>query len=100
MINIIRLIKFTLQELNKTSSLSIATERDYLKFLHDNIPELRHILDKRCIYIDKLTNSKSNQSFPICIFQEYLLNGINFLCYINKIDGVYSTTRRTVVKNC
>jgi hypothetical protein len=100
LINIIRLIKFLLQQLNKTSCLPIATEKDYLKLLHDNIPELRHILDIRRIHIDKTTNTKPDQLYPICIFQEYLLNGINFLCYINKIDGVYSTTSKTVVKKC
>jgi hypothetical protein len=100
LINVIRLIKFILHQLNKTSSLPIATEKDYLKFVSDNIPELRDILSNRRIYIDKITNSKSNQLFPICIFHEYLLNGINFLCYINKIDGVYSTTRKTVVEKC
>jgi hypothetical protein len=99
LINIIRLMKFILQQLNKTSSLPLATEKDYLKFVTNNIPELRHILDHRCIYIDKKTNSKTDQLFPICIFHEYLLNGINFLCYINKIDGVYSTTRKAVVEN-
>ena len=100
LINIIRLIKFVLQQLNKTSCLPLATERDYLKFLRDHLPELRHIFDRRCIYLDRIPNSKANQLFPICIFQEYLLNGIHFLCYINKIDGVYSTTRKTVVEKC
>jgi len=95
LINIIRLIKFILQQLNKNLSLPIATEKEYLKFLSNNIPELRHVLSNRCIYIEKL-----NQVFPICIFHEYLLNGIDFLCYINKIDGIYSTTRKTVVEKC
>ncbi len=94
LINIIRLIKFILQQLNKISYLPMATEKEYLKFVSNNIPELRHVLSNRCIYIDKL-----NQVLPICIFHEYLLNGINFLCYINRIDGVYSTTtRKTVVE--
>jgi hypothetical protein len=95
--NIVRLIKFVLQHLNKTSFLSIATEKEYLKCLSDNIPELRHVLDNRRIYIDKINHSKI---LPVCIFQEYLSNGINFLCYINKIDGVYSTTRKNVVEKC
>jgi len=74
----------------------MATEKEYLKFVSNNIPELRHVLSNRCIYIDK-----QNQVLPICIFHEYLLNGINFLCYINRIDGVYSTTtRKTVVEKC
>jgi len=100
LINIVRLIKFILEKLRHTLYLSIATEKDYLKFVNDNIPELRHILDNRRIYIAKLTKSKHDQLYPICIFQEYLLNGINFLCYINKIDGVYSSARKIVVEKC
>jgi hypothetical protein len=100
LINTIRLIKFLLHQLNKTSSLAIATEKDYLKFVNNHIPELRHILDHRRIHLDKISHLKTDPLFPICIFHEYLLNGIDFLCYINKIDGVYSTTRKTVVENC
>lgn len=98
LINIVRLVKFILEQLNKTSCLPISTEKDYLKLIYDNIPELRDILDNRRIYIDKMAYSKNDQLFPVCIFHEYLLNGINFLYYINKIDGVYNTTRNTVVE--
>ncbi|CAF2854547.1 unnamed protein product [Rotaria sp. Silwood2] len=100
LINIVRLMKYILEQLNKTSCLPISTEKDYLKFIHDNIPELRHVLDNRRIYIDKMSSTNNDQLFPICIFQEYLLNGINFLYYINKIDGIYSTTRKIVVEKC
>ncbi|CAF3425492.1 unnamed protein product [Rotaria sp. Silwood1] len=100
LINIVRLMKYILEQLSKTSCLPISTERDYLKFIHDNIPELRHILDNRRIYIDKISSTNNDQLFPICIFHEYLLNGINFLYYINKIDGIYSTTRKIVVEIC
>ncbi|CAF3532556.1 unnamed protein product [Rotaria sordida] len=100
LINIVRLIKYILEQLNKTSYLSISTEKDYLKYIHDDIPELRHILDNHRIYIDKISNRNNDKLFPICIFQEYLLNGINFLYYINKIDGIYSTTRKIVVEKC
>ncbi|CAF3212428.1 unnamed protein product [Rotaria socialis] len=100
LINIVRLMKYILQQLNKTSFLSISTEKDYLKFIYDNIPELRHILDNRRIHIDKITKTNHDRLFPTCIFQEYLLNGINFLCYINKIDGIHSTMKKIVVEKC
>ncbi|CAF0899116.1 unnamed protein product [Adineta steineri] len=100
LINIVRLIQLILEKLNKTLSLPLATEKDYLKYVNDNIPELKHILDNRRIYMDKQSNMKYDQLYPICIFHEYLLNGINFLCYINKIDGIYSTTRQNVVEKC
>ena len=96
--NIVRLMKFIFQQFTKTTHLSVATEKDYLKFIQNNIPELRHILDNQCIYIDKIAHSRSDQLLPICIFHEYLLNGIDFLCYINKIDGVYSTMRKDIVE--
>jgi len=99
LINTIRLVKFILRQFDKTSSLPIASEKDYLKFIVDKLPELRDIFDHRRIYLDKI--SQVDSLFPICIFHEYLLNGIDFLRYIHKIDGVYSTTtRKIVVENC
>lgn len=98
LINIVRFLKFIQEKLNTIGILVIATENDYLKFIIENIPELRHILDYRRIYLNKSNNDEDNLQLPICLFQEYLCNGIRFLSYINKIDGVYSTTRKSVVE--
>lgn len=92
LINLIRLVNFILERLKKTSMIPLATEREYLKFVADQMPELRHILDHRRIYLEKISSIDS--LFPSCLFREYLLNGIDFLCYIHKIDGVYSTKRK------
>ena len=67
----------------------MATERDYLAYVYDHVPQLRHSLDGRRILLDRI----GSQLLPLCVFQEYLCNGIHFLCYANKIDGVYSTRR-------
>jgi hypothetical protein len=72
----------------------MATESDYLRYVHDQLPQLRHSLDSRRILLDRI----GSQLFPICIFQEYLVNGIHFLRYVNKIDGVYSTRKEAAVE--
>lgn len=100
LINLVRLVKYIIEQLNKTSCLPLSTEKDYLKFIYENIPGLRHILENRLIHIHKTTDKNYDQIFPICIFQEYLLNGISFLCYINKIDGIYHITRQNLVEKC
>lgn len=89
-------MNFIVEQLKKTSVIPLATEREYLKFIVDEIPQLRSILDHRRIYLEKFSSSAMDISFPICLFREYLLNGIDFLCYTHKIDGVYSTKK----KNC
>ena len=94
LLNAVRLVQFLLEQLKRTSSLPMATERDYLRHVHDQLPQLRHTLDGRRILLDRL----GSQLFPICVFQEYLVNGIDFLCYANKIDGVYSTRREAAVE--
>ena len=98
LINTIRLLKFILQQFHSTPSIFIGTEKEYLKYIVDQLPELRTILDPRRIHLDKLPQPLP--SFPVCIFHAYLLNGIDFLRYIHKIDGVYSTTKKLVVKDC
>ncbi|UJR23300.1 hypothetical protein I4U23_026315 [Adineta vaga] len=100
LMNIVRLLMFLLKKLDTTGTLSTATENDYLKFVSENIPELTHILDHRRIHLTKSIIDKDVPQLPVCLFREYLCNGIHFLCYINKIDGVYSTTRKSVVENC
>lgn len=100
LINIVRLLKFITAKLETTASLPIATEDAYLKFVTDNIPPLRHVLDHRRIHLGKHSPAKGHPALPACLFHEYLLNGIDFLCYINKIDGVYSTRRKALVDKC
>lgn len=73
--------------------IPIATEGEYLQFLADQIPSLRSILDHRRIYLQKISPISIDSPYPICIFREYLLNGIDFLCYMHKIDGVYNTRK-------
>ena len=86
-------MNFILEQLRKTSGVPMATEGEYLQFVVDRIPSLRHILDYRRIYLEKISPSSIDCLFPICIFREYLINGIDFLCYIHKIDGVYNTRK-------
>ena len=93
LINLIRLIKFILEQWNKTSSLPLGTEKEYLQFVHETIPELRSLLTSRRFHLDRLGTSDHLLSLPVCIYHQYLLNGINFLCYVNKIDGIHSTKR-------
>ncbi|CAF1629389.1 unnamed protein product [Adineta ricciae] len=94
LINIVRLVKYLLEKLKTSGMLAVSREQDYLKFVGEEIPELRHILEHRCIHL-----AKSDQiPLPVCLFQQYLRNGIQFLCYIHKIDGVHSITKKFVVE--
>ena len=94
LINIVRLVKYLLEKLQTAGMLAVSREQDYLKFVGEEIPELRHILEHRCIHLAK----SDYISLPVCLFQQYLRSGIQFLCYIHKIDGVHSTTKKTVVE--
>ena len=70
------------------------TEQNYLRYIERVIPELRGVLACRRIHLDRMaTSSEHLHCYPVCIFHEYLLNGIDFLCYVHRIDGVYSTKR-------
>ena len=95
LLNLMRLMKFLLVQLEKNSELVMARESDYLKYLSETIIEFRSLLIHRQIALHRSIKfcSSYDQPFPICFFLEYLLNGIEFVCQIQKIDGIYSRKR-------
>lgn len=92
LINLVRLVQYLRDQLKTSASLPIATESEYLRFIDQTLPSWKNLLMPRRIHLDR--HSSSEDRLPICLFREYLLNGINFLGYIHKIDGVYSTKKR------
>lgn len=92
-LNFIRLLRYFRNELEKFGFLHVTTEEEFLKFLSDQSIGFRSILMNRRIFLQRSNKTLNNRKFPICLFREYILNAIEFLCSINKIDGVYSKIR-------
>jgi hypothetical protein len=94
LLNVLRLTSFIRRQFAQQSTWPMSNEGDFLRQLSASILELRSPLMIRLVQLDRSTTA--TRSYPICLFESYLLNAIECLVSIHKIDGIYGTRRRTV----
>lgn len=70
------------------STLKIASEIEYLRYVDRNAVGWRNFLFSRRIFLDRHSKTTSQIRLPVCLYREYLLDGIDFLEFISKLDYI------------